>query len=37
MKRLFSVLGVSILMLAAAGSLLAHDDVTIVGYISDSM
>ena len=37
MKRLFSVLGVSILTLAAAGTLLAHDDVTVVGYISDSM
>ena len=37
MKTLFSAVGVTILMLVAAGSLLAHDDVTVVGYISDSM
>lgn len=37
MKRIFSAVGVTILMLAAAGSLLAHDDVTVIGYVSDSM
>lgn len=37
MKRVFSALGIALLALAAAGSLLAHDDVTVVGYISDSM
>ncbi|MGH9442069.1 MAG: hypothetical protein ACRD16_07315 [Thermoanaerobaculia bacterium] len=37
MKRLFSAVGVAMLMLVAAGTLFAHDDVTIVGYISDSM
>ena len=37
MKNIFSAVGVALLTLAAAGSLLAHDDVTVVGYISDSM
>ena len=37
MKRLFSILGAAVLSLVAAGSLLAHDDVTVVGFISDSM